>query len=47
MTDKQLNRMLQVDNRFITTLGIKPGILLSELLDKENHCIDNSQLDSD
>jgi hypothetical protein len=45
MTDKQRNRMLQVDNRFITTLGINPGILLSELLDKENHCIVQGLID--
>jgi len=47
MTDKQRNRMLQVDNRFITTIGINPGILLSELLDKENHCIEEKLIDKE
>jgi hypothetical protein len=47
MTDKLKNRMIQVDNRFIITLGINPGILLSELLDKENHCIEENLTDKD
>lgn len=47
MTVKQKNRMLKVDNRFITTLGINPAILLSELLDKEQFCIEEKNIDNE
>jgi len=47
MTDKQKNKMLKVDNRLITTLGINPSILLSELIDKEQFCIEENQIDKE